>query len=226
LGGQDYLLSLESYYRNMDNLYEYKNSAELNSLKSSVEDQLVRGNGEAYGIELFFNKKSGNISGWFGYTLSWTRRQFDDLNNGKIFYPKYDRRHDLSLIIVYKFNDSWTAGMTWTYASGERYTQPPGQYQFNEISPGTGTNIYVDYPELNNAQLPAFHKMDLNLTYKFPLFNMPFEAYINIYNLYNRQNPFARYVSTETDSNGKTTVSVKQLVLFPLIPTLGFNFKF
>jgi hypothetical protein len=116
--------------------------------------------------------------------------------------------------------------MTWTYASGERYTQPPGQYQFNEISPGTGTNIYVDYPELNNAQLPAFHKMDLNITYKVPLFNMPFEAYVNIYNLYNRQNPFARYVSTETDSNGKITVSEKQLVLFPLIPTLGFNFKF
>ena len=226
LGNQDYLLSLESYYRNMDNLYEYKNSAELNSLKSSVEDQLVRGDGEAYGIELYFNKKSGNISGWFGYTLSWTRRQFDDLNNGKIFYPKYDRRNDLSLIIVYKFNDNWTAGMTWTYASGERYTQPPGQYQFNEISPGTGTNIYVDYPELNNAQLPAFHKMDLNITYKVPLFNMPFEAYVNIYNLYNRQNPFARYVSTESDSNGKITVSEKQLVLFPLIPTLGFNFKF
>jgi hypothetical protein len=225
-GDQDYLFSLEAYYRNMDNLYEYKNSAELNSLKSSVEDQLVRGNGEAYGIELFFNKKSGNISGWFGYTLSWTRRQFDDLNNGKIFYPKYDRRNDLSLIIAYKFNDNWTAGMTWTYASGERYTQPPGQYQFNEISPGTGTNIYVDYPELNNAQLPAFHKMDLNITYKVPLFNMPFEAYVNIYNLYNRQNPFARYVSTETDSNGKITVSEKQLVLFPLIPTLGFNFKF
>jgi hypothetical protein len=84
----------------------------------------------------------------------------------------------------------------------------------------------VDYPELNNAQLPAFHKMDLNLTYKFTLFNMPFEAYINIYNLYNRQNPFARYVSTESDGNGNTITKVKQLVLFPIIPTFGFNFKF
>ena len=225
-GEQDYQLSLESYYRNMDNLYEYKNSAELNSVKSLVESQLVRGNGEAYGVELFFNKKTGNISGWIGYTLSWTRRQFDDLNNGKIYYPKYDRRHDLSFVVAYSITDRWSAGLTWTYATGERFTLPPGQYRFNEISPGTGANIYVDYPELNNAELPAFHKMDLNLTYKFPLFNLPFEAYVNVYNIYNRQNPFARYVSTEQDSNGKKITRVKQLVLFPMIPTAGVSFKF
>jgi hypothetical protein len=74
--------------------------------------------------------------------------------------------------------------------------------------------------------LPAFHKMDLNVTYKFPLFNMPFEAYINIYNLYNRQNPFARYITTESDPYGNMIAKVKQLVLFPVIPAFGFNFKF
>ncbi|MCK9212386.1 MAG: hypothetical protein M0P61_16215, partial [Ignavibacteriaceae bacterium] len=102
---------------------------------------------------------------------------------------------------------------------------PPGQYRFNEISPGAGSNIYVHYPELNKAQLPSFHKMDLNITYRFPLFGLPFESYLNIYNLYNRQNPFARYVSKES-VNGNTVVKVKQLVLFPIIPTVGFNFKF
>ncbi|MFA6598441.1 MAG: TonB-dependent receptor [Ignavibacteriaceae bacterium] len=224
-GGQDYLLSLESYYRNMDNLYEYKNSSQLNSSKGTVEDQLVKGKGEAYGVEVFFNKKAGSISGWVGYTLSWTRRKFDDLNNGKIFYPKYDRRHDLSFVLSYNINDNWSTGLTWTYASGQRYSLPPGQYMFNEISPGTGSNIYIDYSELNNAQFPAFHKMDLNLTYKCSLFNLPFEIYLNIYNLYNRQNPFAQFVSKESE-NGNTAVKVKQLVLFPIIPTVGFNFKF
>lgn len=224
-GEQDYLLSLESYYRTMDNLYEYKNSTSLNSVKNSVETQLVKGKGEAYGVELFFNKKTGAISGWFGYTLSWTRRKFDELNGGKIFYPKYDRRHDLSAVIAYKIDDSWSAGVTWSYHSGENYSLPPGQYQFTEISPGTGSNIYVHYPEMNKAQLPAFHKMDFNLTYKCQLFNLPFEAYLNIYNLYNRQNPFARFVSKESE-NGNSVVKVKQLVLFPFIPTIGFNFKF
>jgi hypothetical protein len=226
LGDQDYLVSLESYYRNMDNLYEYKNSSSLNSAKSSVEDQLVKGKGEAYGLEFFFNKKSGNFSGWIGYTLSWTRRQFDDLNNGKIFYPKYDRRHDLSLVAAYNISENWSAGLTWTYSSGAKFTLPPGQYQFNEIFPGKGSNLYVDYPQLNNAQFPAFHKLDVNVSYKFPLFKLPFEVYLNIYNLYNRQNPFARFVSTQTDSNGNSAVNVKQLVLFPIIPTIGFNFKF
>jgi len=224
--GQDYLLSLESYYRNMENLYEYKNSAQLNSAISSVENQLVKGKGEAYGVELFFNKKAGDLTGWLGYTLSWTRRQFDDLNGGAIFYPKYDRRHDVSIVIAYNLSDSWSAGATWTYASGARYSLPAGQYQFTEISPGTGSNLYVDYPELNNDQLPAFHKLDLNLTYKFSMFNLPIESYINIYNLYNRQNPFAQYVSTEVDINGNKTTKLKQLVLFPFIPTFGFNVKF
>jgi hypothetical protein len=226
INGQDYLLSVESYYRNMDNLYEFKNSVQLNSSISSVEDELIKGQGEAYGIELFFNKKAGNVTGWVGYTLSWTKRQFDELNNGKIFYPRYDRRHDASIVIAWMINDRLSTGITWTYASGERYSLPSGQYQFNEISPGNGSNIYVDYPELNNDQLPAFHKLDLNITYKFPLFSLPFEAYINIYNLYNRQNPFAQYISTETDNNGNKTVKLKQLILFPFIPTFGFNVKF
>ncbi|MDP3149176.1 MAG: TonB-dependent receptor [Ignavibacteria bacterium] len=224
-GEQDYLLSVETYYRNMQNLYEYRNSAALNSLKNSVEGELTNGKGEAYGVEFFLNKKSGAISGWLGYTLSWTKRKFDQLNNGKLFYPKYDRRHDLSAVVAYKINDNWSAGVTWTYHTGENYSSAPVQYRFNEISPGNGSNVYVYYPELNKAQLPSFHKMDLNVTYKFPLFNLPFEAYLNIYNLYNRQNPFARYVSKESE-NGKDVVKVKQLVLFPIIPTIGFNFKF
>jgi len=148
------------------------------------------------------------------------------LNNGAIFYPKYDRRHDVSIVVAYDINDSWSAGATWTYASGARFSLPAGQYQFNEISPGTGSNLYVDYPELNNDQLPAFHKLDLNLTYRFSLFNLPTESYINIYNLYNRQNPFAQYASTEVDINGNKTTKLKQLVLFPFIPTFGFKVKF
>ena len=224
-GEQDYLLSLETYYRNMENLYEYRNSSTLNSNSTTVENELIRGKGEAYGVEIFFNKKSGALTGWLGYALSWTRRRFDELNNGKLFYPKYDRRHDISAVLGYKINDNWSGGITWSYYSGERYSLSPGQYQFNNISPGIGSDLYILYPQLNNAQLPAFHKMDLNITYKFPLFNLPFEAYLNIYNLYNRQNPFARYVSKETE-NGTSVLKVKQLVLFPIIPTIGFNFKF
>lgn len=224
-GKDDYLLSLESYYRNMENLYEYKNSIELNSLKGSLENQLVKGKGEAYGVELFFNKKSGSVSGWIGYTLSWTRRQFDELNNGKLFFPKYDRRHDASAVLSYSINEHWSTGITWTYATGGRYSLPPGQYLFNEISPGTGANVYIDYSTLNNAQLPAFHKMDFNVTYKSSLLNAPVEIYLNIYNLYNRQNPFAKFVSKESE-NGTFVIKTKQLVLFPIIPTVGCNVKF
>jgi len=225
-GEKMYLLSLESYYRNMGNLYEYKNSAALNSVKTSVGTQIIKGDGEAYGVEVFFNKKDGQLTGWIGYTLAWTRRQFDDLNNGKIFLPKYDRRHDLSFVLSYLLNDNWSAGATWTISSGARFTMPPGgQYRFTEITPGSGSNIYTDNPKLNNASFPAFHKMDVNITYKSSIFNLPLEVYLNVYNIYNRQNPFAQYVSKE-DENNQSVVKLKRLVLFPTIPTIGFNVKF
>ncbi|MEJ2617508.1 MAG: TonB-dependent receptor plug domain-containing protein, partial [Ignavibacteriaceae bacterium] len=130
---QAYLLSLEGYYRDMKNLYEFKNNAVLNPFDNSIENQFVKGDGEAYGIELFFNKRKGNFNGWIGFTLSWTKRQFDALNAGKVFYPKYDRRHDISVVISYKFSDSFSAGLTWMYATGERYNLPIGQYIFQQV---------------------------------------------------------------------------------------------
>jgi len=225
LGKHEYLVSVETYYRNMQNLYEFKNASILNSSNGNLDDQLLRGKGEAYGVELFINKKSGDLTGWIGYTLSWTKRKFVELNNGKLFYPKYDRRHDISSVLVYKISEHWSTGITWTYFTGEYYSLSPGQFKFSEISPGTGSNLYVYYPNMNNAQLPAYHKMDLNITYKFQAFALPFEAYLNIYNLYNRQNPFARYTANEIE-NGKSVLKVKQLVLFPILPTIGINCKF
>ncbi|MEO8399660.1 MAG: TonB-dependent receptor, partial [Ignavibacteriaceae bacterium] len=103
---QEYLVSLEGYYNDMKQLYEFKNFAKLNPFDNSIEDQFTSGNGEAYGAELFINKREGNLTGWIGYTLSWTRRQFAELNNGKVFYPRYDRLHDVSIVVSYKiFND-------------------------------------------------------------------------------------------------------------------------
>lgn len=218
-----YLLSLEAYYKKMNNLYEYKDSATF-SFGIPLEDQFTRGNGEAYGVEVFLNKRLGNITGWVGYTLSWTKRKFRELNEGKPFYPRYDRRHDVNIVIVYEISPSWEIGATWYYGTGQAYTMPTGSFRFEEIGFSSYDDVKYQYTERNGARLPAFHKLDVNFIHHFEWFSLPWSVSLNIYNAYNRRNPFSWYISTDYDGITETK-KLKQLTLFPLIPTIGFSFK-
>ncbi|OGU58469.1 MAG: hypothetical protein A2V66_04500, partial [Ignavibacteria bacterium RBG_13_36_8] len=193
LDNQRYLLSLEGYYRDMKNLIEFKDNASFD-IFDNIEDFFTSGEGEAYGAELFFNKRAGNLTGWIGYTMSWTRRKFDDLNLGRVFYPRYDRRNDISIVLTYAITNSLSFGLTWIYGSGQRITLANGQYQFQNFALNYDQNIYLNYTERNGYQLPDYHKLDLNLTYKFDLLNQQATFYINLFNVYNRKNAFAQYV--------------------------------
>lgn len=221
-----YIFSIEGYYKNMKNLYEFKSSTEYN-LGDPIEDLFTKGEGEAYGVEFFAYKTVGSLTGWVGYTLSWTKRKFNELNNGKVFYPRYDRRHDVSLTLAYEFNDSWSAGLNWVYASGQGFTIPTGQYQFQPVGIDEESGLQYNYTERNGYILPAYHKLDLNITYKFNWNKIGFETYLNLYNVYNRKNPFAIY-STYGDNNNSESLpatQLKQISLFPFIPSIGITMK-
>ncbi len=219
-----YLVSIESYYKRMKNLYEFVEAPKINPFES-IEDQFTKGEGESYGVEVFLNKGSGNLTGWIGYTLSWTRRHFDDLNLGRIFYPRYDRRHDISVVVTYKLFDDLSIAATWVYSTGQNFTLPNGQYNYSDIGLNNNNHIRFNYTGRNNYKLPDYHKLDLNATYKFLWLDLPFEAYINIYNVYNRENPFAQYITYNRNDSGSQPVT-KQINLFPFIPTIGLNVKF
>jgi hypothetical protein len=210
----------------MKNIYEFINSPQFNPIDDSIEDQLTAGQGEAYGLEFFLNKVKGRFSGWIGYTLSWSVRQFDQLNGGKKFYSKYDRRDDISLVLSYELFDNFNAGLTWIYASGQRYTLPPGQFIFEPIGTGGNSQVQFNYSELNTAQFPDYHKLDLNFNYSFRMFNSDFEAYINLYNVYNRHNAFAQYVVFQENEDGEEIPVLKRITLFPFIPSAGISIKF
>lgn len=228
LFNEQYLLSVETYYKSMDNLLEFTNSTPLQK-DEIIEDKLTAGKGESYGVELFVNRTFGDITGWLGYTLSWTRKQFDELNAGRIFYPKYDRRHDISAVLVYRFSEKLNAGITWTFASGQGFTLPTGQYMFFAGLTKTGSSVQFNYTGLNEYRLETYHKMDLNITYSWKLFELPVRTFINIYNLYNRSNPFAYYITNESNSGETvdgTTPVLKKLTLFPFLPTIGMSFDF
>ncbi|HEX2867954.1 MAG TPA: TonB-dependent receptor [Ignavibacteriales bacterium] len=225
---KEYLFSVESYYKDMKNLYEFKDNARYNP-QSPVVDLFTQGQGEAYGVEFFLNKTSGSLSGWIGYTLSYTRRKFDELNAGQIFYPRFDRRHDISLIAAYKLSENLNLGLTWMFATGQGYTLPVSQYQIGSIDLDPDKRVQFDYTERNAYKLPDYHKLDLNLTYTFFLNNSELETYLNIYNVYNRKNPFAYYASEVNKPVPEGTVSVPKfhsITIFPFMPSVGVTLKF
>ncbi|MPN02683.1 hypothetical protein SDC9_149899 [bioreactor metagenome] len=197
-----------------------------------VESQFTSGTGEAYGIEFFLNKQIGSFSGWIGYTLAWTNRTFKELNYGKTFPPRYDRRHDISIVLNYKINQKWEVGTSWVYGTGQAYTMPTGTYMFNDnpINPNDDINrIHYQYSDRNGVRLPAFHKLDVSLMYKSTFFGLPSVFSINVYNAYNRRNPFMWYIDEEYYSVGtgySHSKKVKQMTLFPIIPSIGYSVKF
>ena len=223
---QSYLFSVEGFYKDMKNLYEFKNSPQLNPVDNSIEDQFTRGQGEAYGLEFFLNKRKGNFAGWIGYTLSWSVRQFDELNGGKKYYSKFDRRNDFSFVLTYKLTENLNGGLTWTYATGQRYTLPTSQFIFDPIAIGGEEQIQFNNMGLNSEMFPDYHKLDINFNYSFKLFNSTFETYINLYNVYNRHNVFAQYAYLKENEEGEMIPVIKRISLFPFIPSIGISIKY
>ena len=223
---RDYIFTFEGFYKEMKNLYEFKNAPQLNPLVDSIEDQFTAGQGEAYGLEFFINKMKGRFSGWLGYTLSWSVRQFDELNGGKKYYSKYDRRNDFSIVLSYSLLEGLNLGLTWIYATGQRYTLPPGQFIFDPIGIGGNEEIQFNYTGINTTNFPDYHKLDLNVNYSFKMFNADFKAYINLYNVYNRHNAFAQFIVLEKNEDGEEVPVVKRITLFPFIPSAAVAIKF
>jgi outer membrane cobalamin receptor len=224
-----YLLQIEAYYRDMKNIYEFKENPDL-TIGEPLEDQFTKGEGEAYGVEMFFNKRAGQLTGWVGYTLSWTRRVFSELNNGRLFYPRYDRRHDISIVLSYELTKQISFGATWSYATGQGFTLPNGWFQFNDVALSDDSNILLNFTGRNEFKSDDYHKLDLNFRYKFSDSDNSSEFYINLHNVYNRANTFAQYVelnqATGTDDNELLNAEMKKLTLFPFIPTAGIKIKF
>ena len=215
--------SVEVYYKSMENQVEYR-AGYLPSSLTDPELDYVFGTGEAYGSEFFINKTRGKFTGWIGYTLAWTYRKFPDLNNGNRYPAKYDRRHDLSLVASYEASKKWTFSGVFIYATGNAITLPSNLY-FIEAT------LVQQFSELNAYRVFAYHRLDLSAVYK-PQRKKPKKRKwegswaFSIYNVYSRQNPYFIYLDTGGDVNSGVDVKVKQVSIFPIIPSITYNFKF
>ena len=222
-----YETSVEAYYKEITNLIEYKEGVlPEDNTNTNSDDAFVFGDGDSYGVELLIKKNKGKTTGWIGYTLSKTTKYFDDVNNGNPFPAKYDRRHDLSITASHKLNDKWTLSTVFVYATGNSITLPTERYVI-------GGDVYTEYTSRNGYKMPPYHRLDIGATFK-PKPKRKYESSWNfsIYNLYSRKNPYFIYFALESDDNngsiqnGNITPKAYQVSIFPILPSVTWNFSF
>ena len=211
-----YEVSLEGYYKDMKNVIEYAEGASYLNATSNWEDKIEIGKGTSYGVEFFVQKKTGKLTGMLGYTLSWANRKFDNLNYGQQFPYKYDRRHDLKAAIVHKPSDRMELSASWVFGTGQALTLPTEVYLDN------GREVEV-YNGRNNFRMPAFHHLDLSIKFIKKKKWGERAWVISVYNVYNRQNPF--FVFRDYDYKKNAPV-FKQVSLFPIVPSISYQFRF
>jgi len=231
-----YQLSVEGYYKTMDNLIEYKDGASFMGTNEGWEDKVEQGKGWSYGGELFLEKKMGIFTGWIGYTLSWTNRQFDNINNGEIFPYKYDRRHDISVVLSVPLGETWNLSASWVYGTGTAHTLPTERY-FGDGNSGYsglygggissqnsglfgGEISHVD--GRNSIRAADYHRLDVNFSKKQKIKYGDMTFNIGVYNAYNRKNPFYYYIGYDKKGNR----ALKRVSLFPFIPSISWKFIF
>ena len=228
-------ISLEGYYKSMDNLISLKPGTDIIDFQDWRDKIEIAGQGRSYGIELFLQKKKGKTTGWFGYTLAFSERQFDNINFGKWYPYKYDRRHDISVVASHKFNDKFDIGMTWVFGTGNNITLETAR--FPSINLGGNINGITEnsineieyYPSRNNYRMASYHRLDLGLNFHKQKKWGERTWSIGAYNVYNRKNPFYIRIDNETTIVNNQLVNnkqAKQVSLFPIIPSITYKFKF
>jgi len=208
---------IEVYYKNMYHQIDYKDGANI-FLNPHIEADLAFGRGRSYGMELFLKKRLGKFSGWIGYTLSKTEKQFDEINNGNWYPARQDRTHDISIVAMYELNKKISFSATWIYYTGDAVTMPSGSYVVNG-------SIVPLYTERNGYRMPNYHRMDIGMTFVNKETRKIKSSWnFSVYNLYARENAYSIYFQEDPDKPG--TMQAVKLYLFSIVPSITWNFKF
>lgn len=236
-------LSAEAYYKTMDNVLEYKDGASYFGTSTGWEEKVCSGRGWSYGIEFLAQKTSGKTTGWIGYTLSRSTRQFDRpgnvINDGRPFPAKYDRRHDLGITVLHKFSKRFDLSGTFVLSSGCCGSLGLETYRAHGIDEyGKDTFDYYDWagtvahlPGRNNYRMPLYNRMDVGMNFYKQKKRGTAVWNISIYNVYNRLNPFMVFPGDKEEfdeAKGQYTYTpvLKELSVFPILPSFSYTFKF
>jgi len=212
-----YELGAEIYYKTMQNQLDYKDGTNINTI-ADVESALLYGIGRAYGFEFLAKKKIGLFSGWISYTLSKTERKIEGINDGNWYNAKQDRTHDVSVVTILELNNKWSVSGVFVYNTGNAVTFPTGKYSLG------GQTLY-QYAKRNANRMPAYHRLDLSVTYENKRSNKMESSWnFSLYNVYGRENAYR--ISFEDDPLDNTKTQIIQTALFRWVPSITYNFKF
>lgn len=215
-----YRFSVETYYTDLANLVVLDEEQGENDEQETSEDIFkTGGTGYATGVELFAEKRRGRLSGWLGYTLGWTRRTFPDIDGGRTFPPKYDRRHDVSLTATYRLA-RWTWTANFAYGTGQAFTPAAARYTLRDPASDRPVDRLLAAPR-NTARLLPYHRLDVGMRRTFGLFGADVDFYLQIFNAYNRRNEW--FVQYNPSDSTEQPIVVRML---PIVPTFGFDFRF
>lgn len=222
----------EGFYKIMENVLEYNPSTNFLQSRRSWESLVEIGRGESYGAEAMLQRRKGKFTGWISYTLSWSWRKFQSLNRGRPFPYRYDRRHDVSVVLNYKFNQNWDVGLIWVYGTGhpvtlglERYTPiqaQVGNYNASNnstLSTGTITSDITNIVQRNNFRMPAYHRMDVTVNWHKKLKHGSQTLSLGIYNVYNQLNPYMVVPKEQEDG----TLRLYQISILPIMPSISYT---
>ncbi len=215
-----YRVVVEGYYTGLSALVTLDNNSLPEPSGLTAQDIFITGGrGHQSGVEFFVERRIGAMTGWVGYTLGWTRRTFDEINGGKTYPPKYDRRHDFSAVAQYRLG-KWKFGANAVYASGQAFTPASAQWALRDAITGV-FKPQVLAAERNSSRLLPYHRVDVSAKRSFGLFGKPAEFYLQVFNLYSRRNDW--FVQYNIEDSIVDPVIVRQL---PIIPSIGLNFEF
>ncbi len=238
---QSWLITTELYYKNLYRQLEFVDGAQI-FVNDDLEKEFAIGQGRAYGWEISVEKKQGALTGWIGYTLARvTRENFKPMDPQRSFAqqgqfaPIYDRRHDLSVVLFWEIGRRLSASATFVYGSGDLRWLPNGRFTFQDVA-GTELRTLVPiFQDRNNFRLPAYHRLDAGLIWRFfPKWGES-DLTFSVVNAYDRRNVFFIFLEPvfreQQDTSGNainipTGVKAKQVSLFPILPAITWNFKF
>ncbi len=237
-----YEFSVEGYYKEMNNVISFKEGSSFAfGLQDDWQDKVTQGTGESYGVELFLQKKRGKTTGWIGYTLSWNNRTFEEINGGNTFPFRYDRRHDLSIVAIHKFNDRVSLSGSWVFGTGNAFTLPRFAYpieqvtnSFTDYNGQTITNTFTDDVQSlgakNSFRMTNFHRLDLSLELTKQKKRVLRTWVFGVYNAYYHSNPYFVLPRTRqtSDANGNRVNErvFSEISILPIIPSISYKIKF
>jgi CarboxypepD_reg-like domain/TonB-dependent Receptor Plug Domain len=232
--GNDILITNEYYYKLLHNQVEFKDGANLFANKN-LETEFSFGKGKAYGMEIEIEKKQGKLTGWIGYTIARVQRYgFPDIMGGRAFSPRFDRRHNLTVVGIYELNKKYSFSSSFIYGSGDRGWLPQGRFIFQDIPGGSPNTAVPSYGDRNTFSYAPYVRLDAGMVIRKQHRWGESDWTIGVYNATNQRNPFFYFLDVQTKStdiggqkfNIPEKIVAKQVSLFPIIPSATWNFKF